>query len=358
MPATKRIKTLRAALAALGVDALLETHPPNVYYLSGFSGDSGALLVESSSATLFTDGRFTIQAKQEAPGFRVRIHRGSLLEAVAEHLKKKARPRVAVAPSRLTLSGWKALRKFAGKNIRWMGIDGIVDDLRAVKDPFEIDRIRDAARLGSEVMQEAIGLIRPGVTEIDIAAEIGYRMRRKGASGESFEAIVASGPRSALPHAGPTERRIGKNELVVLDLGAILRHYCSDLTRTVYVGRAPLRVRRWYQAVLEAQSAARDALKSGVAAGAVDAAARNVLQHKGLGRYFVHSTGHGIGLEIHEDPRIARGQKRKLEAGNVVTLEPGVYMEGVGGIRLEDDALVTPRGCEILTTVPREFLEL
>jgi Xaa-Pro aminopeptidase len=207
-------------------------------------------------------------------------------------------------------------------------------------------------------MEEAIRLVRPGVTELDIAAEIGYRMRREGASGESFEAIVAAGPRSALPHARPTARRIGKNELVVLDLGAILRRYCSDLTRTVHVGKAPARVRQWYQAVLEAQTAARDALKSGVTCGAIDAAARNVLHHKGLGRYFVHSTGHGIGLEIHEDPRIARDQKTILETGNVVTLEPGVYVEGVGGIRIEDDALVTPRGAEILTTTPREFLEL
>ncbi len=223
---------------------------------------------------------------------------------------------------------------------------------------MEIERIRDAARLGSEVMEEAISLIRPGVSELDIAAEIGYRMRRKGASGESFEAIVAGGARSALPHAQPTARRIGKNELVVLDLGAILRRYCSDLTRTVHVGKAPARVRQWYQAVLEAQTAARDAVKSGVTCGAVDAAARDVLQRKGLGRYFVHSTGHGIGLEIHEDPRIARDQKTILETGNIVTLEPGVYVEGVGGIRIEDDALVTPRGAEILTTAPREFLEI
>jgi len=207
-------------------------------------------------------------------------------------------------------------------------------------------------------MEEAIRLIRPGVTELDIAAEIGYRMRRKGASGESFEAIVAAGPRSALPHARPTARQIGKNELVVLDLGAILRRYCSDLTRTVHVGKASSRVRGWYHAVLDAQTAARDALKSGVTCGAIDAAARNVLHRKGLGRYFVHSTGHGIGLEIHEDPRIARDQKTLLETGNVVTLEPGVYVEGVGGIRIEDDALVTARGAEILTTTPREFLEL
>jgi Xaa-Pro aminopeptidase len=353
-----RLKRLRQALDRAGAGALLETHLPNVYYLCGFSGDSGALLVDPSSATLFTDGRFTTQAKEETRGIRIHIHKGPLLEAVGDHLRGRKRQRIAVSPSRLTLAGWKTLRKAAGANLKWVAIDGLVENLRAVKDADEVDRIRDAARLGSQVMDEAIRLIRPGVTELDIAAEIGYRMRRKGASGESFEAIVAAGPRSALPHACPTARRIGKNELVVLDLGAILRRYCSDLTRTVHVGEASTRVRQWYHAVLEAQAAARDALKPGVTCGAIDAAARNVLQRKGLGRYFVHSTGHGIGLEIHEDPRIARDQKKLLETGNVVTLEPGVYVEGVGGIRIEDDALVTSRGSEILTTTPREFLEL
>ena len=345
-------------LDTAGAGMLLETHNSNIYYLCGFSGDSGALLVDHAATTLFTDGRFAIQAKEETHGIRVQIHKGPLLEAVAGHLRAKKRQRVAISPSRLTLGDWKSLRKSAGSSLKWVALDGLVENLRAIKDAAEIDQIRDAARLGSRVMEEAIRLIRPGVTELDIAAEIGYRIRRKGASGESFEAIVAAGPRSALPHARPTARRIGKNELVVLDLGAILRRYCSDLTRTVHVGKASARVRQWYHAVLDAQTAAKDALKSGVTCGTVDAAARSVLQHKGLGRYFVHSTGHGIGLEIHEDPRIARDQKTLLETGNVVTLEPGVYVEGVGGIRIEDDALVTPHGAEILTTTPREFLEL
>jgi Xaa-Pro aminopeptidase len=265
---------------------------------------------------------------------------------------------VAVAPAHLSLADWRTLKKAAGSHPRWLAIDGMAESLRAKKDVDEIARIREAARVGSQVMEEAIGLVRPGITELDIAAEIGYRMRRKGASGESFEAIVAAGPRSALPHARPTARKIGRNELVVLDLGAILRRYCSDLTRTVHVGKASARASQWYHAVLEAQQAAIDALKPGVTCGAVDAAARNVLQGKGLGRYFVHSTGHGVGLEIHEGPRIARDQKTRLQAGNVVTIEPGVYVEGVGGIRIEDDVLVTPRGAEVLTTTTREFLEL
>ena len=353
-----RLKRLRDAMAAAGAGAYLETHLPNIYYLCGFSGDSGALLVDSGSATLFTDGRFTIQAKEETRGIRVHIHKGPLLEAVGGYLKSRARQKVAIAPSHLSLADWKTIKKAGGSRLKWAAIDGIVESLRAVKDADEIDRIREAARVGSQVMEEAIALVRPGVTELDIAAEIGYRMRRKGASGESFEAIVAAGPRSALPHARPTARKIGRNELVVLDLGAILRRYCSDLTRTVHVGKASLRTRQWYGAVLDAQQAAIAALKSGVTCGAVDEAARSVLHGKGLDRYFVHSTGHGIGLEIHEGPRIARDQKSRLSAGNVVTIEPGVYVEGVGGIRIEDDALVTPRGAEILTTATRELLEL
>ena len=357
-PAPSRLKRLREAISVTRASALLETHLPNIYYLSGFSGDSGALLVDSSIAVLFTDGRFTIQAREETRGIRVHIHKGSLLEAVGAFLKSRMRGKVAVAPSHLTVADEKTLRKAAGGAVKWLAVDGTVEKLRAVKDNDEITRIREAALVGSEVMEEAMALIRPGVTELEIAAEIGYRMRRKGASGESFEAIVAAGPRSALPHARPTKRKIGRNELVVLDLGAILRRYCSDLTRTVYVGKAPARVRDWYRAVLDAQRSAIEAIKSGVTCGAVDAAARGVLQGRGLARHFVHSTGHGIGIEIHEGPRIARDQKTRLEAGNVVTVEPGVYVEGVGGIRIEDDALVTPSGAEILTTTSREFLEL
>ena len=193
--ATSRLKRLRQALDAAGAGTLLETHLANIYYLCGFSGDSAAMLVEPTSATLFTDGRFTIQAKEETRGIRVHIHKGSLLEAVGDHLRARKRQRVAVSPSRLTLAGWRTLRKAAGGNLKWVAIDGLVENLRAVKDASEIDRIRDAARLGSQVMEETIRLIRPGVTELDIAAEIGYRMRRKGASGESFEAIVAAGRR-------------------------------------------------------------------------------------------------------------------------------------------------------------------
>jgi len=353
----ERLKQVRAALARTGSDALLVSGPADLFYLSGFTGDSGVLLVESSRVALFTDGRFTVQARDEAPHAKLRIVRGPLTIGVGQYLSSSRRC-VAYAPSQWSVASWKVLRRAAGARLRWRAADGLVAGLRTVKAPVEVDTIREAGGIACEVMEEVIGMVRAGVMELDLAAEIGYRIRRKGASGESFEAIVAGGPRSALPHARPTSRRIGKNELVVLDLGAILRRYCSDITRTVFVGRAPTRIRRWYQAVQEAQAAARECIRPGIAAGEVDAAARRVLDRYGLARHFVHSTGHGLGLEIHEEPRLARGQERLLEAGMVVTIEPGVYVEGTGGIRIEDDILVTANGSELLTRLGRDLLEL
>jgi len=218
--------------------------------------------------------------------------------------------------------------------------------------------MRQAAILAGDVLTGAVKLLKPGVTENEIAAEIEYQMRRRGASGPAFETIVAFGKRSALPHARPTAKRLRKNELVVLDLGAILAHYCSDITRTVYVGRAPARIKKWYMAVLEAQTAAIAAVRAGVSCGDVDAAARQVLAGYKLDRHFTHSTGHGLGLEVHEDPRLARAQKARLEPGYVVTIEPGVYMAGVGGIRIEDDVAVLPGNTEVLTRISRDLIEL
>ena len=226
------------------------------------------------------------------------------------------------------------------------------------KEPSELARMRQAAILAGDVLSRAMDLLKPGVMENEVAAEIEYHMRKGGASGPAFETIVAFGPRSALPHARPTAKRLRKNELVVLDLGAILAHYCSDITRTVFVGRAPARVKQWYRAVLEAQIAAIAAVRAGVSCGDVDAAARQVLAGYKLDRLFTHSTGHGLGLEVHEDPRVARGQKARLEPGFVVTIEPGVYVAGVGGIRIEDDVAVHPGNTEVLTRIPRDLIEL
>jgi Xaa-Pro aminopeptidase len=258
----------------------------------------------------------------------------------------------------LSQAEWLRLKAASRNKVRWLPAAGLIEKLRETKSPAELEIMRQAAKLGSEVMEELISLVKPGVAELDLAAEADYRMRRKGASGPAFDTIVASGARSALPHARPTGKRLQKNELVVLDLGAILRHYCSDLTRTVYVGRAPARVRKWYRAVEQAQTAALEALQAHSPASRVDAAARRVLQRNGLSRYFIHSTGHGLGIEVHEGPRLGRGQTQEIRVGSVLTLEPGVYIEGIGGIRIEDDVVVHAAGPEVLTSAPRGLLEL
>jgi Xaa-Pro aminopeptidase len=231
-----------------------------------------------------------------------------------------------------------------------------------VKDLDELARMRQSARLISDVWTDAIRNLRPGVSELAVAADIERAMKLQGASGTSFETIVASGPRSSWPHARPTPKLLRKNELVVLDQGAILRDYCSDMTRTVFLGRSSaavrVRVRTLYDAVLQAQEAAIAAIRPGITAASVDAAARKVFKKAGLERFFTHSTGHGLGLEIHEMPRLGRGEETLLEAGMVVTVEPGLYLDHLGGIRIEDEVLVTSRGGEVLTSASREFLEL
>lgn len=356
-----RIKQVRAAIAASDADAVVLTHLPNIFYVCGFSGSNAILLVLGDALHLFTDGRYTIQAHEEAPQSRIHIVRTPLTEACGGFLRSRLprrRQRVAFEVSSLSVAEWGRLKKAAGANIKWRPTSELVERIREVKTAEELDVMRRSAKLASEVISEAPDFVRPGVTELEVAAEIDYRMRRKGASGPSFESIVASGARSALPHARPTEKRLQKNELVVLDLGAILRHYCSDLTRTVFLGHAPARIRRWYKAVQQAQEAAHDALRAGVTAGSVDRAARRLLNRHGLGRYFVHGTGHGLGIEIHEGPRVGRSQKQEIRVGNVVTLEPGIYVEGVGGIRLEDEVAVHAQGTEVLTSAPRGLLEL
>ena len=356
-----RLNRVHRAMAEAGADALVLTHLPNIFYLCGFSGSNAILLVLGDVVYLFTDGRYTIQAQEESPQTRVRIVRTALAGACGEFLaarSSKRRLRVAFEAASLNVAEWSRLKKAAGRKVAWKATIGLVEGIREVKSMEELDLMRRSAKLASEVISEAPDFVRPGVAELDVAAEIDYRLRRKGASGPSFDTIVASGPRSALPHARPTEKRLQKNELVVLDLGAILRHYCSDLTRTVFLGRAPARIRRWYKAVEQAQKAAQDALRAGVTAGSVDRAARSLLNQHGLGAYFVHGTGHGLGIEIHESPRVGRSQKQAIRAGNVVTLEPGIYVEGVGGIRVEDEIAVHADRTEVLTTAPRGLLEL
>lgn len=349
---------LRLSFSGLAADAVLVTHPPNIQYLCGFTGSAGLLLVEEGRATLYTDSRYTFQAREEAGGAKVEIVKGGLFTALGKALSGRRRLALAYAPSQLTVGQKDALEAAIGKRVRWVKATNAVEQLRAIKDADELAVMREAAELISNVFRQIVPKIRLGISELDLSAEIEFAMKREGASGPSFETIVAAGPRSAWAHARPSARPLGKNELVVLDQGAILRGYCSDMTRTVLLGRSSQKVRQMYNAVLEAQEAAKAAIRPGVTAGEVDAAARKVLKRRGLAQYFTHSTGHGLGMEVHEVPRLGRGEKTILQAGMVVTVEPGVYLEGFGGIRIEDDVVVTSKGAEELTTASRELLEL
>jgi Xaa-Pro aminopeptidase len=351
-----RLDRLRLSLSGLRANALLVSHLPNVRYLCGFSGSSGLLLVDEFKATLFTDSRYTFQAREEVSGARVRIANGGLLRAVRDALG--GLERVAWSAEHITVAQQNALRAGRGERVKWVTDDNAVEKLRARKDAEELAAMRDSAKLISGIFAGVVRMVRPGVTELDLAAEIEYLIKRRGGSGPAFETIVASGARSAWAHARPTAKPLRKNELVVLDHGAILRGYCSDLTRTVFLGRAPGRVRRLYAAVLEAQEAARRTIRPGARASDVDRAARGALRRRGLARYFTHSTGHGLGLEVHEMPRLGKGDDTVLQEGMVVTIEPGVYLEGLGGIRIEDDVVVTAQGAVDLTTASRDFLEL
>ncbi len=352
---------LRLCFSELRADVVLVTHLPNIFYLTGFSGSAGLLLVEPQEGLLLIDSRYTFQARKEVSGVRVETVKHGLLRGAGDAISKisrRGRISVAYSPSQLTIAQKQALDAATGGRVRWVPAGGLVEKLRAIKDADELSRMRQAADAISKTFCDVVPMIRPGVTELELAAEIEYRMKRLGATGASFETIVASGARSAWAHARPTAKPLRKNELVVLDQGAILRAYCSDMTRTVFLGRSSEKVRRMYRAVLEAQGAAKNAIRSGVAAEAPDTAARHVLKKYGLNRFFTHSTGHGLGLEVHETPRLGKGERTTLEEGMVVTVEPGVYLEGFGGIRIEDDVVVTSTGGQDLTSAPRELLEL
>jgi Xaa-Pro aminopeptidase len=354
----QRRRALQARVGEAHLSGVLSMNPATWYYLTGFTGEAGALLVSSKGTWLVTDGRFTSQAREETFGLKVIRQEESLMGTMGRLLRGPARSRIGFDATQLTVSQFRAMRKAAGPRVRWVRADGEVEKGRQRKDPAELARMRKAAALAGEVLSNAIKLLKPGVREIEVGAEIEYQMRRRGASGPAFESIVAFGARSAHPHARPTGKRLRRNELVVLDLGAILAHYRSDITRTVFVGCAPARIRRWYGAVQEAQAAAVAAARAGVSCGDVDAAARGVLAGHRLDQYFVHSTGHGLGLEVHEAPRVARGQKHVLVPGNVITIEPGIYLPGVGGIRIEDDVAVHSDRTELLTRVPRDLIEI
>jgi Xaa-Pro aminopeptidase len=355
-----RQKKLRDSLSISRFDILLISYLPNIRYLCGFTGSAGFLVLTHTSSVFLTDVRYDRQAREEVQGAKVVIARKALVSAVAEWMgsrRKKTGPlTIGVEGEKLTLGEKKRLAELLPSGTRLNSAPEWVERLRMVKEEDELASIRAAVQLGARLFDRAVEVIRPSVKETELAAEMEYVARQAGAEAMSFPTIIASGERSALPHGRATQKAIA-NGFVVCDFGVILGGYCSDQTRTVWAGSAtPPEARRAYESVKEAQLAAIAAVKPGAATAEVDEAARKVLRKAGLGRQFTHSTGHGVGLEIHESPRIAAGQKEKLEPGMVITIEPGVYFPGKWGIRIEDMVAVTDTGCEVLTPTSKDFL--
>lgn len=332
-----------------GLDALLVTHPPNIRYLTGFTGSAAMLLVEADRTVLLTDARYAIQAPAETAGqCDVRIEPASVWEGLKATLADRPPARLGCEPDHLTLGAAERLRNFPVPALA--PVPGLVEGLRVVKDDSEVAAIGEAVRLAERALGGVLEQVRPGLTELEVASRLEARLRELGSEWHPFPTIVASGPRSALPHARTSPRTIGRGELLLLDFGAIVNGYCADLSRTVVVGSAPdARQRASYDAVRTAQHAAIAGLKAGLSGREADRLARTPLEEAGFGTAFRHSLGHGIGLEVHEEPRLAPTAEGRLPAGAVVTVEPGVYLEGWGGVRLEDDVRIEADGASLIS---------
>jgi Xaa-Pro aminopeptidase len=354
-----RQRRLQAALAENKLDWLLVTHLPNIRYLCGFTGSAGTLLMDERGATFFTDGRYLAQAHAEVSGARIIIARKSPTLASAEFLttsRTRTAQRLGLEPHSVTVGQREQLSAILKRKWKLVSAPPLIERARMVKDSEEIRRIRAAINLGASLFKIARKKIRPGVKEVEVAAAMEYEARRAGSEGMSFSTIIAAGKRSAIVHGRASEAPIPRRGFVVCDFGVILAGYCSDRTRTVHVGRPTRDARQMYQAVLEAQQAAIAQVLPGVTAASIDAAARKVLRKHNLARHFTHSTGHGLGLEIHEAPRLAAGQTQELQPGMVITIEPGAYIPGKQGVRIEDVVVVTSAGCEVLTPTDKELI--
>jgi len=350
---------LRRSLKRAGADGLLVTNFRNVTYLTGFTGDDSYLLVRGDGEILLSDGRYATQLSEECPGLDVAIRSPSkkMLDATSQLVQRSGVAKLAVEADSMTVAFRDQL---SGKlpKLEFVSTAGLVAKLRLRKDHDEVQRIRRAVACAEKAFAAVCEGLTPEKTEKDVADELDYAMRRMGAECASFPPIVAVGSRSALPHAPPTSRQIGEDGFVLIDWGARDDLYVSDLTRVVIHGKLSAKLRRVYSVVLEAQTRAIEAIRPGATAEEVDAVARGIIADAGFGRRFNHGLGHGIGLDVHEAPRLGSHSDTVLRPGMVVTVEPGVYLPGWGGIRIEDDILVTRNGCEVLTTVAKQLEEV
>jgi len=355
LPRENRIAMLKRQMREHGIGSLLVTRREDVFYLSGFSGSAGSLLIASGRPCLITDFRYKLQAHQETTGIAITIQKKDHLSALRDAATRMDVETLWFEESALTVEGLKNLKK---QGLRLKGCNDVVKTLRQQKDKQEISHIRMAIKRAEQAFRELALFIRPGATERELGIKLEYLMRGKGARKAAFDTIVASGPNGAMPHAVATSRRIKKNDLVTFDFGAEANGYYSDMTRTICVGRPSSKQREIHDLVLNAQSAAIKSIRAGVTCTSVDDAARKVIKKAGHAKHFGHGTGHGIGLMVHEGPSVSPLSKERVAKNMVFTVEPGVYIPGWGGVRIEDMVQVTETGVTVLTTLPKELESL
>ncbi len=363
-----RLNRLRSKFRSLGVANFIATNfesfkQTNIAYLCGYTGSNGLLLVTKREAYLITDGRYTTQALKEVKGAKVFIYSGgkSAVDAFMQEMKNnreiKFRGRIGIEAQYATAELIANLRA-TFPNSELIETTGVVEQVASIKDKDEIELIRKAVDITDKTFTEVLRHIKPGVSEKELSAEITYNHLKNGADKDSFESIVASGPRSAMPHGLASQRKIQSGDFITFDIGCFYKRYASDMTRTVVLGKADSRQREIYRIVQEAQQTAIDALKPGVRGSEIDKIARRIITDAGYGDKFIHGLGHGLGHLVHERPVLNTKAIDILKPGNVVTVEPGIYIEGFGGVRIEDDVVITDDGHEVLNRSPKELMEL
>lgn len=354
----QRLSKIKARMKNEGLDAFLVTNLTNVRYLSGYTGSNGTLLM-ASRTHFFTDFRYQEQVKHEVtPRAKIHIVTRGLVDALASIPEVKSLKKIGFESDYITVSLLEFLKKALKKlgHFQWVPVKGFVEDLRKVKDPEEISMIQRAASVTDKTLAEVLVLVKPGVTEQELSAEITYRFMRYTGLASAFSSIVASGPNSAMPHAHPTSRKLRKGDFLTFDIGAQWKGYSADLTRTYVIGKATARHKEIYSIVLRAQKKALDCIRAGIEAKVADALARDVINNAGYGEYFGHALGHGVGLETHDGISLSARSTAQVPDGSVVTVEPGIYIPGWGGVRIEDLVLVTRNGVKLLSHAPRSKL--
>lgn len=352
-----RVEGLRKVMEREQLEALWITNALNRRYLTGFTGSSGYVLVTRQKAFLLTDFRYTTQAAEQAPGFEIVQHGPSVADSLKELLSGEGIKELGFEEASMVFSTYRALERDLHP-VKLVPVGGLVEELRLYKDDGELELMKQAADLADRTYLHMLEVLKPGVTEWDMALELETFMRKHGAAGTSFDTIVASGERSALPHGVASSRVIQRNEFVTMDFGAYMNGYCSDITRTVFIGEPTPKHREIYDIVLEAQLHTLEFLRPGMTGREADALARDIITRYGYGEQFGHSTGHGLGLEVHEEPRVSKLSDTVLKPGMVVTVEPGIYIPGFGGVRIEDDVVITENGAKRLTESTKEFMML